>query len=92
MKVDRLRCAQLKKIELGAFFIGREGERWKIRREIFPIGASGLFEMCVRGTHTGIILYYLFIILSAKGSFCRMFQRFGYPTEVINAMYSPFPR
>jgi len=48
--------------------------------------------MCVRGTHTGIILYYLFIILSAKGSFCRMFQRFGYPTEVINAMYSPFPR
>jgi len=48
--------------------------------------------MCVRGTHTGIILYYLFIILSAKGSFCRMFQRFGYPTEVINAMYSLFPR
>jgi len=48
--------------------------------------------MCLHGTHTGIILYYLFIILSAKGSFCRMFQRFGYPTEVINAMYSPFPR
>ena len=41
---------------------------------------------------TDMILYYLFIILSAKGSFCRMFQRFGYPTEVINAMYSPFPR
>ena len=35
---------------------------------------------------TDMILYYLFIILSAKGSFCRMFQRFGYPTEVINAM------
>ena len=86
MKVDRLRCARLKKIGLGAFFY------WEIRREIFPIGAAGLFEMCVRGTHTGIILYYLFIILSAKGSFCRMFQRFGYPTEVINAMYSPFPR
>ena len=41
---------------------------------------------------TDLIPYYLFIILSAKGSFCRMFQRFGYPTEVINAMYSPFPR
>ena len=78
MKVDRLRCARLKKIGLGAVFI--------------PIGAAGLFEMCVGGTHTGIILYYLFIILSAKGSFCRMFQRFGYPTKVINAMYSPFPR
>ena len=69
MKVDRLRCARLKKIGLGAFFIGRYGERWKIRREIFPIGAAGLFEMCVRGTHTGIILYDLFIILSMKKDF-----------------------
>ena len=53
---------------------------------------NSLFLMYARGAHTGIILYSLFIILSAKGSFCRMFQRFGYPTEVINAMYSPFPR
>lgn len=69
MKVDRLRCARLKKIGPGAFFIGRQEERWKIRREIFPIGAVGLFEMCVGGTHTGIILYYLFIILSMKKDF-----------------------
>ena len=28
--------------------------------------------MCLRGTHTGIILYYLFIILSMKKDFCRI--------------------
>lgn len=92
MKVDRLRCARLKKNWAGRVFYWEiKGEMENKKRDISNRGV-GLFEMCVRGTHTGIILYYLFIILSAKGSFCRMFQHFGYPTEVINAMYSPFPR
>ena len=39
------------------------------KRDISNRGAAGLFEMCVRGTHTGIILYDLFIILSMKKDF-----------------------
>ena len=77
MKVDRLRCARLKKMGWAHFLLGNKRGRGRIRREISPIGVTGLFEMCVRGTHTRIILYYLFIILSTKGGFCRMFQRSG---------------
>ena len=69
MKVDRLRCARLKKNWAGRVFYWEiRGEMENKKRDISN-RVAGLFEMCVRGTHTGIILYDLFIILSMKKDF-----------------------
>ena len=77
MKVDRLRCARLKNWGWARFLLRSKRKKRAKEKKDTTKGGVGLFEMCVRGTHTSIILYYLFIILSNKGGFCRMFQRSG---------------